>query len=179
MATKSVAAILLVLCLIGGHASAAVVEVTPVGFGVRAELVSAAPPKSVYRALLYQIDKWWNPKHTYSGNSRNLSIDSKIGGCFCEQMGKGSGVEHARIIYLIPDALVRMSGALGPLQSSGLVGTLTWKLSAAGTGTKIELTYNVGGYMHGAFENIAPEVDEVLGDQLDRLKSFSETGKPN
>lgn len=175
---KSVALVAVGMGIIGRQAGAAVVEVTPVGFGVRSEVATTAAPKTVYKALLREVDKWWDPEHTYSGNSRNLSIDGKVGGCFCENMGKGGGGEHARIIFLIPDALVRMSGAFGPLQSSGLVGTLTWKLSAAGTGTKIELTYNVGGYMHGAFENIAPAVDEVLTDQLTRLKTFSETGNP-
>jgi hypothetical protein len=176
MSSKSIAA-MLALCLFARQASAAVTEVTPVGFGVRAEIVSSANPRTVYKALL-QVGRWWNPEHTYSGNSRNLSIDAKVGGCFCEHLAKGSGVEHARVIYLIPDALLRLSGVLGPLQSSGLVGTLSWKLMSAGEGTKIELTYNVGGYMHGAFENIAPAVDEVLSDQLNRLKTFSETGKP-
>ena len=165
------------LALVGQQVSAAVVEVTPVGFGVRSEVATSAAPKTVYHSLLREVDRWWNPEHTYSGNSRNLLIEDRVGGCFCERIGKG-GVEHARIIYLMPNAVVRMSGALGPLQSSGLVGTLTWKLSPAGTGTKIELTYNVGGYMHGAFENIAPAVDEVLSDQLTRLKTYSETGKP-
>jgi hypothetical protein len=32
--------------------------------------------------------------------------------------------------------------------------------------------------MHGAFENIAGPVDEVLSDQLNRLKSYLDTGKP-
>jgi hypothetical protein len=71
-----------------------------------------------------------------------------------------------------------MSGAFGPLQSSALVGTLSFKLTPSGTGTKIEMTYNVGGYMHGAFTNIAEGVDEVLGEQLQRLTRFADTGKP-
>jgi hypothetical protein len=127
---------------------------------------------------LKDVGKWWNPAHTYSGDSRNLSIDRKVGGCFCEKLGHGGGVEHARVILLIPDYQVRMSGAFGPLQSSALVGTLSFKLTPSGTGTKIELTYNVGGYMHGAFTNIAEGVDEVLADQLHRLKLYVDTGKP-
>jgi hypothetical protein len=175
---KNLALLALGLGIIGRQTSAAVVEITPAGFGVRSEVATSAAPRIVYQSLLHAIDKWWNPEHTISGDSKNLSIEDKVGGCFCEKIGKGSGIEHARVIFLMPDAVVRMSGALGPLQSSALVGILTWKLSAAGTGTKIELTYNVGGYMHGAFENIAPAVDEVLADQLARLKTYSETGKP-
>ena len=57
----------------------------------------------------------------------------------------GGGVEHARAINLMPPSMLRMSGAFGPLQSSGLPGTLSWALSRAGSGTKVELTYSVGG----------------------------------
>jgi hypothetical protein len=168
----------LLSCLIAHAAHAAVVEITPVGFGVQDQVTTSASPKKVYSALVKEVGKWWNPEHTYSGDSHNLSISSKVGGCFCEHVSHGGAVEHARVIVLIPDSQVRMVGAFGPLQSSGLVGTLSFKISEAGSGSKIELTYNVGGYMHGAFENIAPTVDEVLADQLNRLKIFAETGKP-
>jgi hypothetical protein len=160
-----------------GAAQATVAEITSNGFSVHEVATTAAGPKQVYAALLHDVGKWWNPAHTYSGNSRNLSISRKIGGCFCEDLGHGGAAEHARVILMIPGAEVRMTGALGPLQSSALVGTLSFKLTPSGTGTKVELTYNVGGYMHGAFENIAPAVDEVLDDQLKRLTVFADTGK--
>ena len=70
-----------------------------------------------------------------------------------------------------------MSGALGPLQSSGLSGTLTWRFTETGGATKVEMTYSVGGYMTGGFESIAPAVDEVLRDQLGRLKMHVEKRK--
>jgi hypothetical protein len=162
----------------GTVASGAVLEVTPAGFAVREEVTTTASPKAVYAAILHGVGKWWNSAHTYSGDARNLSIDAKVGGCFCERIAHGGGVEHARVIALLPDSLVRVSGAFGPLQPFGLAGTLSWRMTGTPAGTKIELSYNVGGYLPGGFENIAAGVDEVLGDQLNRLKSFSETGKP-
>jgi uncharacterized protein YndB with AHSA1/START domain len=161
-----------------GGASAAVSDVTAAGFAVDNEVVVGAPPSVVYAALLEDVAIWWNPKHTYSGVSANLSIDARPGGCFCERLADRGGVEHARIIALIPSSLVRMSGALGPLQSSGLAGTLTWTLAQAADGTKAKLTYSVGGFMHGGFDSIAPAVDAVLRDQLDRLKAHAESRKP-
>jgi hypothetical protein len=174
---KIITALLLACAILGDTTRAAVVEVTAVGFGVTNEVQTTAPPKRIYDALLHNVAQWWNPKHTYAGDSHQLSITPKVGGCFCERLPHGGSVEHARVITLIPYSLVRMSGALGPLQSSGLVGTLSWKISDAPGGAKIEISYNVGGYMHGAFANIAPAVDEVMADQLNRLKTFSETGK--
>jgi len=170
--------LLLIFSLVGPAATGAVIEVTPTGFAVRDEVTTTATPQAVYAAILHGVGKWWNSAHTYSGDARNLSIDAKVGGCFCERIAHGGGVEHARVIALLPDTLVRVSGAFGPLQPFGLAGTLSWKMTGAPGGTKIELSYNVGGYIHGGFENIAAGVDEVLGDQLNRLKSFSETGKP-
>lgn len=164
--------------LLGQVASAAVLETTPVGFGVASAVNTTASPKKVYATLTHDIGKWWNPEHTYSGDSHNLSMSPKVGGCFCERVSRGGAVEHAHVILLMPDSQVRMTGAFGPLQSSGLVGTLSFKITPVGTGSKIEMAYNVGGYMHGSFQNIASGVDEVLTDQLNRLKTFAETGKP-
>lgn len=164
---------------IGGNVAAgAVLETTAAGFAVREEVTTTATPKAVYAAILHGVGKWWNSEHTFSGDARNLSIDARVGGCFCERLAHGGGVEHARVIALMPDSLVRVFGAFGPLQPFGLAGVLSWKITGAQSGTKIELSYNVGGYMHGGFENIAAGVDQVLGDQLNRLKSFSESGKP-
>jgi hypothetical protein len=82
------------------------------------------------------------------------------------------------VVYASPGQVVRMMGALGPLQGSGLAGSMTWKFTPAASVTKIELSYSVGGYMQGGFEKIAPAVDRVVGEQLGRLKTFLETGKP-
>jgi len=127
--------------------------------------------------LLHDVGKWWNAKHTYSGDSANLFFDPRPGGCFCEKPPNDGGVEHARVLALMPDSLVRISGALGRLQASGLVGTLTWKFTQTDGGTKFELTYVVGGYIPGGFEPVASVVDGVLRDQLERLKLYSETRK--
>lgn len=163
-------------------AHAAVTRVTNEGFVVTLSASLAAPPAGVYRALTASVGSWWNAEHTYSGDSKNLSIDARPGGCFCERLPNGGGVEHLRVIYAKPGEMLRLSGALGPLQASGLAGTMTWTLmpSEAGTGggTTITLTYVVGGFREGGLTAIAPAVDGVLSEQLQRLKRFVETGKP-
>ncbi len=154
------------------------VQAAPNGFSIRLEVAIGAPPAKVYQALLGRVGSWWNAAHTYSGDSANLSIDARPGGCFCEYLANGGGVEHMRVIFLKPFEIVRMAGALGPLQSSGLSGALTWRLSATAAGTKLELLYNVGGYMEGGFDKIAPMVEGMLGEQVQRLRLFAETGSP-
>ena len=55
---------------------------------------------------------------------------------------------------------------------------MTWKLTGDGDHTRIQLSYSVGGFIDGGFEKMAPLVENVLRQQLDRLKQFAETGKP-
>ena len=170
--------VILMLLSVTTCVMAAVVQVNSTGFLVKHEVSVNAAPAKVYDALVGQVGSWWDSQHTYSGDSKNLVIDARPGGCFCERLENGGGVEHMRIVYVQPGAQIRMSGALGPLQASGLAGSLAWKLTADAGSTKVELTYSVGGYMQGGFEKMAPAVNDVLGEQLHRLKAFVETGNP-
>jgi uncharacterized protein YndB with AHSA1/START domain len=154
--------------------AAAVVTLAANGFLVRHEVAVAAPPAKVYEALAGKVGSWWSSKHTYSGDAANLSIDARAGGCFCEKLKDGGSVEHMRVVFVAPNSAVRMSGALGPLQAHGLAGSLTWRLVPAGDATTLSVTYSVGGFMDGGFEKIAPAVDGVLGEQVQRLKSYAE-----
>ena len=47
-----------------------------------------------------------------------------------------------------------------------------------GDNTRVQLSYNVGGFIDGGFDKIAPAVESMLNEQLNRLKLFAETGKP-
>jgi uncharacterized protein YndB with AHSA1/START domain len=158
-------------------AAAGGAETAANGFVVRYELIIEAPVAMVYDSLIGHVGSWWNEQHTYSGDSKNLSIDPRPGGCFCERLTDG-GVEHMRVVYLRQNQMLRMVGGLGPLQGSGVSGSMTWQLNPVGNGTRLLLTYSVGGFMAGGFESIAPAVQRVLGEQADRLKRFAETGTP-
>jgi uncharacterized protein YndB with AHSA1/START domain len=168
----------LALVMLSGTPAQSARQVTSNGFLVKFEVSVNAPAAKVYDALVGQIGSWWDSEHTYSGDAKNLSIDARPGGCFCEKLPNGGGVEHARVIYVGPREVLRLSGAFGPLQASGVAGTLTWKLTSGTDNTRLQLSYSVGGFIEGGFEKIAPAVEGVLRGQLDRLKQFAETGKP-
>jgi uncharacterized protein YndB with AHSA1/START domain len=165
----------LLLILFALRADAAVTTVSPSGFVVTLDATVAANRDRVYRALVGDVGAWWNSDHTFSGDSRNLSIDARPGGCFCERLPGGGGVEHLRVVFVRPGEMLRLSGALGPLQPSALTGTMTWTLMMSNDSTRVTLTYTVGGFREGGFADIAPAVDAVLSDQLNRLKAFCET----
>jgi hypothetical protein len=162
-----------------GPAHAEVIEASDTGFLVKNEAVMNAAPLEVYSALIERIGSWWDPDHTFSGDSRNLSIDPKAGGCFCERLPDNGGVRHLTVVMLRPGRELRLAGALGPLQQDGLAGSMIWRLSDARGSTRVELTYSVGGYRSGGLRDLASPVDSMVRSQLVRLKSFVETGRPN
>lgn len=145
------------------------------GFEVREQAHVAAAPDAVYAALLAP-KRWWDAKHTYSGDARNLTLDAKAGGCWCETLPGGGSVEHLSIVYLAPNKSIRFRGALGPLQAMGVAGSMTIKLTAATGGTDLTLTYAVGGYSKDGFDDLSKAVDSVLGSQVGRLRKLVETG---
>jgi hypothetical protein len=64
-----------------------------------------------------------------------------------------------------------MQGALGPLQSEAVIGTLTVAMEPAkdNAATRVSFSYVVGGYMRYKVSEIAPAVDKVLGEQFKNM----------
>jgi len=83
------------------------------------------------------------------------------------------------VVYASPGKLLRLTGAIGPLQEAALAGTMTWNLSRTGDATTVEMIYTVGGFRVGGFRDLPTVVDGVLRGQLTRLKAFVETGRPD
>lgn len=156
----------LLLCA-AGPAAAAVTESAADGFTIVHERSVAAAPDAAW-AKLVQPGQWWNDAHTYSGKSANLSLDLRPGGCWCERWD-GGAVEHGRVIYIQPGKTLRFHAALGPLQALPVAATMTWTLAGTGTGTRIVLTFRVLGRPADGVAKLAPPVDQVLGEQADRL----------
>ncbi len=137
-----------------------------------------AAPADVYRKIVGNVGDWWNPQHTFSGNAQNLTIDAKPQGCFCEKLPNQGSVRHMEVVRLEPGARLVLAGGLGPLQSLAVSGSMTFQLTAAEGGTRLEVTYVVGGYAQGGLTTWAKPVDGVLTEQLTRLKHFVEKGRP-
>ncbi len=159
-------------------AHAEIVNAAPNGFNIRhvVDAPNVAPP--VVWAALSDIAKWWDPEHTYSGDARNLSLEPIVRGCFCEKLSLYAGIEHGTVVYAQPAKTLRLIGALGPLQEFGVTGSLTWQIDAAGGGSRITMTYNVGGLADRPLSDWAPIVDEVLVIQAQRLGRFVTAGTP-
>jgi hypothetical protein len=179
MKMLTVAAIALGLtvgALSDGAARAEVTDKSAAGFEVMERATIAATPAKVWDGLMHPA-RWWSPKHTWSGDAKNLSFDPS--GCFCERLKKGA-VRHMTIAYADGATQLRLFGALGPLQFTGASGHMGFTLKPNAGGTDVVMTYDVGGYAKGGLaETLAAPVDMVLGEQLARLKKSVETGKPD
>ena len=173
---KLIAAACLTGVLFALPARADVVDAAANGFSIRVAAEVNAVPAAVFRAI-GQVAARWESDHTWSGSAANLSIDLRAGGCFCETL-PGGAVQHMTVTYVDAPKVLRLQGGLGPLAQQAVTGSMTWTLTDKPGGTAVVLTYNVGGYMPGGLNTIASAVNGVLALQIQRLKSFIETGRP-
>lgn len=170
--------LLAALFALAAPARAEVAAAAPDGFSISQNVDVAAAPDRVWRDLL-RIGSWWEDTHTYSGAARNMTLEPRAGGCFCERW-RGGEVEHARVVALLrEERTLRLAGGLGPLQDMALEAALTYVVTAHEDGARISLTYNVNGSSLSNLAAVAPSVDRVLAIQLARLKRYAETGAPD
>ena len=153
-------------------ACAEVLEADDDGFVSAHEVAIGAPRSRVFDALVDEIDRWWDPAHSYSGDAANFSLDAVCG--LCESVDSDSGwVRHMRVDVLRPGKSLVLAGGLGPLQRLGVAGSMSFDLEATATGTRLVYRYTVSGRNVGAW---AEPVDRVQLGQLLRLKRYVETG---
>jgi hypothetical protein len=163
---------------LGGAARADVVEATPTGIQVKASAEIAAPAAKVWEALGH-VGAWWNSEHSWSGDAKNLTLELKAGGCWCEANLPGGGAaHHMTVLMVMPGKTAVLDGTLGPLMFSGASGHLVWSLAEKDGKTTLTQTYFVGGYYPGGLDKLAGPVDGVMTQGLGRLKAYVETGKP-
>jgi len=143
-------------------------------FSVHHEYSVSRPAEVVYEKFI-DIGSWWHPDHTWSGDAKNLSLDPTPGGLFVEQFPDGGFSEHMRVIAIQPNRMVRMTGALGPLQEFPVVGVMSISFQSKDEKTtSVTVDYRVSGSFPGAPDAIADAVDRVIGEQFSRLKSASQ-----
>ena len=171
------AATTLVLGALANNSIAEVTAADPAGFVLTHEVTIAAERVDAWQAAVNDVGHWWSDAHTISGSAAAMSIDARPMGCFCEALANGGGVVHLTVTFVNPEVLLRMTGGLGPLGLMGVDGNMTWEFFDAEEGTRVKFTYAVGGYAPQGMDNIAGPVDYVIGEALQRLKTYIETGE--
>ena len=134
------------------------------GMLIRHQFRIAAPAAQAWESLIHP-ERWWPADHTWSGKRESLSLDATAGGCYCEQWAGGSA-EHGRVIMAIPNRMLRLDAALGPLQEMAVSGVLTITLAEQEGVTTADVSYRVSGDAAHKLDGLAPIVDQVLGQQF-------------
>jgi len=177
MKRKALLAVIFV-ALAQAYASAEIADSAASGFTYKLVLNLQAPPATVYQRLL-AIGNWWSSNHTFSGDARNMSLDARPVGCWCEKLPNGGGVRHLQVVMAMPGKMLVMTGGLGPLQTMAATGSMQIGLAPANGGTQLQVTYSVTGYLPAGMNSLAAPVDGVLTEQFVRLKNYVETGNPD
>lgn len=169
--------LVLIPLLAATPASAEVASASSNGFVVRQSVNFVVSPEVTFRAF-QNVAGWWDPEHTYSGDSTNLSLNLTPGGCFCERTPKvGGGVEHMRVAFIEPGKHVVLIGSLGPLLYEATTGVMDVEIKGTGGGSQLTMTYKVAGFAAGGADKLAPLVDAVLATQMKRLRAYA-TSRP-
>jgi uncharacterized protein YndB with AHSA1/START domain len=162
----------LALLVSAAPASAEIVSASGNAFEVRHSVAIVIPQPAAFDAFT-QISQWWNAEHTYSGKSSNLTLSLSPGGCFCETLPNGGGIEHLRVAYVVPGERLVLTGALGPLLYQAATGVMDIKVERIAGGSRLTLDYKVAGFANGGADRLAPIVDQVLGDQVARFRKYA------
>jgi hypothetical protein len=107
-----------------------------------------------------------------------MSLDATAGGCWCERWGNAQSAMHGRVLLALPGSVLRLQAWLGPLQEMPVSGVLTFGTAKRDGQTRLRVSYRVAGAADAGLDKLATPVDEVIGEQVKRLKAFIETGNP-
>lgn len=153
-------------------AGAEVLATSDHAFEIQHRVSLTVPPAETYAAFT-RIGQWWNNEHTYSGDGKRMSLDLRPGGCWCEPLDGGGGVEHMRVALLQPGERIVFTGSLGPLLYEATSGVMDVRIERIAGGSRLTLNYRASGFAKGGATGMAPLVDGVLGEQMKRLRAYA------
>ncbi len=121
-------------------------------------------------------------QHTYSGDAKNLTLELADRRLLLRAPAgrrRDAAIWSSTCLQPKSASTCGVAGALGPLAGTGGAGHMAIRLAPKDGGTALDLmTYDFGGYAKGErMAQWAAPVDEVLGDQVARLKRYGGDGR--
>ena len=144
-------------------AAAEVVSADAHGFEVASSVSLAVPVPRAYAAF----------SRIGACKATNMSLALQPGGCFCEAIPGGGGVEHMRVAMVQPGKRIVLTGGLGPLLYEGTSSVMDVKFEAAAGGSKVTMSYRAAGFARGNGDKMAPLVDAVLAEQMKGFAAYA------
>lgn len=148
-------------------ASAGVRATAADGFTIVHEAFVARPPAQQWAALI-DWGGWWPDAHSYSGKASNMELEIEADGEL-EEEWDGGVVLHGSVLQAQTDKLLRLSAAFGPLQALPVNGVLDVALKPEGAGTRVVMTYRIGGPASLDTGRLSAPVDAMLAEAFARL----------
>ncbi len=151
-------------------AQADIVKSSPDHFTLKHEATSNLSPDDLWTRLIDPAS-WWHPDHSFSGKSEHFSLDPKAGGLWLEAWDDGS-VAHGEILYIsAKDKTLRLNAPFGPMQEMAVTAIWTIKIEPHNDGSKVIFDEVVNGTSESALDELAPAVDYVKTEAINRLVS--------
>lgn len=151
-------ATLAVAVVTASPAAAEIISRSENAFTLRFEGETRLGPDGVADAFS-QVQQWWDPAHSYTGDAANLSLDLVPGGCWCEAMPDGSRFDHGRV-EAVALGEVRLHAPFGPLRTMATRAELVVTYALVDGVVLPSWTFIVEGPGVGA---LAEPVDGVIG----------------
>jgi hypothetical protein len=102
-----------------------------------------------------------------------MSLQLRAGGCWCEALDNGGGIEHMRVAFIQPGERIVLTGSLGPLLYEATSAVMDVKVDRIAGGAKVTMNYKAAGFAKGGAAAMAPLVDSVLADQMKRFRVYA------
>ena len=153
-----------------GFSGAAVAEVVSSGpdhYHLQHEAESRLDPDALW-ARLIKPSEWWDPEHTYSGDSDNLKLKARAGGLWQETWDGGS-VAHGHVLGAIEGKELVLDAPFGPLQKMAVQTVWVITIEPADAGSKVTFTEQASGAAASNLDQLAPAVDFVKQNAIERL----------
>lgn len=158
MRISLILATLAVAVVTASPAAAEIISRSENAFTLRFEGETRLGPDGVADAFS-QVQQWWDPAHSYTGEAANLSLDLVPGGCWCEAMPDGSRFDHGRV-EAVALGEVRLHAPFGPLRTMATRAELVVTYALVDGVVRPSWTFIVEGRGVGA---LAEPVDGVIG----------------
>ncbi|MEM6775926.1 MAG: SRPBCC domain-containing protein [Pseudomonadota bacterium] len=160
---------LVLMCAIGvtAPAHAEVVSASDSHFTLRHDGHTSRSVEDTWQRLI-RPSSWWDPRHSYSGDAANISLELEVGGLWREDWDGGS-VAHGTVLFIDEEKTLRLEAPFGPLQGMGAYVVWTITLEAAEEGTNVVFEESAIGPAGANYQAMAEAVDGVKTEAMRNL----------
>lgn len=159
--------LLLLAVILPAPALAEVLSSSATHFSLRHSATSTLSASELWDRLIDPAS-WWHPDHTYSGDSKNLTLELKAGGLWQESWEENA-VAHGEVLFVEKGKTLRMNAPFGPLQSLGAYCIWTISIAPVEDGSTVTFTETAVGPPTAMLNEVAAAVDFVKNEAIQRL----------